>query len=138
MKTNLSTSKIYFTLLLVFAVCSFTFLPSCSVSTANLSDVKVCTSLSGSECSGDNSTMPASTPVIYCSANMKNAPSGTKVTFTWKKGSENIASVDLETGSGAIYSNLNTAGSLEPGKYSVTLKINSDNSQPVTKEFTLE
>jgi plastocyanin len=131
-------AKFLLTLLLITAAFSLTFIASCSVSTANLSDAKVCTSLNGSECASDNSTVPASSTVIYCSANLKNAPAGTKVTFTWKKGGDNIASVDLEGSSGVVYSNLNTGGSLEPGKYSVTIKINSDNSQPVTKEFTVE
>ena len=82
--------------------------------------------------------MPASSPVIYCSAQLKNAPSGTKVTFTWKHNDESIASADVETSSAVVNSTLKTNGSLEPGKYSVTVKLNTDNATPVTKEFTIE
>ena len=69
---------------------------------------------------------------------MKNAPSDTKVTFTWKFNGEQIAVADVSTGSAVVKSTLTTGGSLSPGNYSVTLKINSDNSEPVTKEFKVE
>jgi hypothetical protein len=114
-------------------------LPACNVSTANLSDVKLCSEKnSGGVCDADASTFPVSTPVIYCSANLKNAPSGTKVTFEWKHGSESLGKADVETSSGTVSSNFTTNGSVEPGKYSVTVKINTDNAKPETKEFTIE
>ena len=114
-------------------------LPACNVSTANLSDVKLCTEKNSSNvCSDDASTFPASTPVIYCSANLNNAPSDTKVTFEWKHGSESLGKADVVTSSGTVVSNFSTGGAVEPGKYSVTLKINTDNSKPITREFTIE
>ncbi|MEO8514572.1 MAG: hypothetical protein ABI543_13505 [Ignavibacteria bacterium] len=134
MKKNYSRS-----ILLVAVISAFCYLlPACNVSTANLSDVKLCTSLSSGVCSGDNTTFHATDAVIYCSANLKNAPSGTKVTFEWKHGSESMGKADVETSSGTVSSNFTTNGAVEPGKYSVTVKINTDNATPVTKEFTIE
>lgn len=111
----------------------------CSVSTASLSDVKLCASVNSSnECDGDKSSYPEDASVIYCTAKVKNAPSNTKVTFTWKYESESLGSADVETGSGVVYSNYKSPGTLKPGKYSVTVKINTDNSEPVTKNFSVE
>ncbi len=133
-KINLKTFLFF---ALVWAVCYM--LPACNVSTANISDVKLCTTKgSGGDCGSDAASFPGSTPVIYCSAVIKNAPSGTKVTFEWKHGSETLGKADVETSSGVVSSNFTTNGAVEPGTYSLTVKINSDNSIPVTKEFTLE
>ena len=111
----------------------------CSVSTANLSDVRLCANVnSSSECDGDKSSFAADAPVIYCSAQVKNAPSNTKVNFSWKFESESLGSADVETSSGVVYSTYKSGGTLKPGKYSVTVKINTDNSEPVTKNFTVE
>ncbi len=112
----------------------------CSVSTASLSDVRLCAGVnSSSECDADKSTFPEDVSVIYCSAKVKNAPSNTKVTFTWKYESESLGSADVETSSGIVYSTYKSPGrTLKPGKYSVTAKINTDNSDPVTKNFTVE
>jgi hypothetical protein len=136
MNKILNTSKLFLLLLLCSAIYIF---QSCSVSTANLGDVRVCSSLnSDGECNADAPTFPGTAPVIYCSAKLKNAPSGTKVTFEWKRGSEDMGTASVETGSGIVNSNFKPNAALEPGKYSVTVKINSDNSTPVTKEFTIE
>lgn len=124
-------------LVLVFGVSAV--IPACNVSTANLSDVKLCTEKNSSGvCDSDASTFPASTPVIYCSANLKNAPSGTKVTFEWKHSGQSLGKADVETSSGTVSSNFTTNGAVEPGSYSVTVKINTDNATPITKEFTIE
>lgn len=137
MKTTLKVSKSILALVMLIACCYV--LPACNVSTASLSDVKLCTERnSGGVCNSDASTFPASSQVIYCSASLKNAPSGTKVTFEWKHGSESMGKADVETSSGTVSSNFTTNGAVEPGKYSVTVKINTDNSTPVTKEFTIE
>jgi len=93
---------------------------------------------SDGECNNDTPTFPAASPVIYCSAKLNNAPSGTKVTFQWKHGSEDLGKAEVETSSGTVNSNFKPSASLEPGKYSVSVKIATDNSTPVTKEFTVE
>jgi hypothetical protein len=137
MKKTLKISRSFLAVVVMAAVCYM--LPACNVSTANLSDVKLCTEKNSSGvCDSDASTFPASTPVIYCSASLKNAPSGTKVTFEWKHDGTSMGKADVETSSGTVSSNFTTNGAVEPGKYSVTVSLNTDNSKPVTKDFTLE
>ena len=112
--------------------------PACNVSTANLSDVKLCSEKTDGGCSSDASTFPVSTATLYCSAVLKNAPSGTKVTFEWKHDGKELGHADVETSGGNVVGNMSINGALEPGKYSVTVKLNSDNSTTITKQFTLE
>lgn len=111
---------------------------ACNVSTANLSDIKLCNTKTDAGCPSDASTFPATSEAIYCSANVKNAPSGTKVTFVWKHDGKELGTADVETSGGTVLGHMTINGALEPGKYSVTVKLNSDNSTPTTKEFTLE
>jgi len=119
--------------------CIFIMIPSCNVSTANLTDVKLCTQKNSSGvCDSDASTFPADVQVVYCSAILKNAPADTKVTFEWKHEGQSLGKADVETSSGSVSSNFSPNAELEPGKYSVTVKINTDNATPVTKEFTIE
>jgi hypothetical protein len=54
----------------------------CSVSTAKVTDAKVCTQLDGSLCTQDSETLPASAQEIYASCILKNAPENTDVKFT--------------------------------------------------------
>src|SRR5712691_1292553 len=119
MNKTFYTLKLFLLLLLPGAIYILST-TACNVSTAHLSDVKVCSSLNkDGECDADSPTFPGMAPVIYCSAKLKNAPSGTKVTFSWKYGSEDMGKADVETGSGNINSSFKPSVTLEPGKYSV-------------------
>jgi hypothetical protein len=138
MKKFMQVSKALFALSVLGVVCFSSIFPSCGVSTANLSDVKVCSSLNGSECSGDAASFPGDVPVIYCTANIKNAPAKTKVTFDWKHGSESMGKAEVETESGVVNSTFKPNSALESGKYSVVVKIATDNATPITKEYTIE
>ena len=131
----LGISKVLAGMLVLGVVCFSSIFPSCS--TANLSDAKVCTSLSGSECGSNETTFSAETPVIYCSAKLNNAPSDTKVTFEWKHDGESFGKVDVNSGGGVVSSSYKPPSTFPPGNYSVTLTIASDNSKPVIKEFTI-
>jgi hypothetical protein len=134
-----NASKSFLVLIVLFAVCIFNMFPSCSVSTASLSDPKVCSSVgSDGSCGSDASSFPASTPVIYFTATLKNAPSDTKVSFEWKRNGESLGKASVDAPSGVVNSTYKSPGTLEPGKYSVTAKIETDNATPVTKEFTVE
>ncbi len=146
-KTNITMKKMLgnLNLLTVLSVIGVVFLSgvfmSCNVSTANLSDVKVCSSLNGSECSSDVLIFTPDVSAIYCSASLNNAPSGTKVVFEWKHEGEIIGKAELEASSvssGSINSSFKPSAELPVGKYSVTVKINTDNAKPVTKEFKVE
>jgi hypothetical protein len=136
MKKILSISKLFLVLSALGVICFTSIFPSCS--TANLSDVKICSSLNGGECSGDVSSFPAEIPALYCSANLKNAPSDTKVTFEWKHEGTSFGKAEVTSGGGSIHSSYQPPSTFPPGKYSVTVKIEVDNSTPVTKEFTIE
>src|SRR5688572_19758307 len=137
MKKTFNASK---SILMLAVLGAFMYiLPACNVSTAGLSDVKLCNEKNSSGvCDADASSFAASSQVIYCSAVLKNAPSGTKVTFEWKHEGQSIGKADVETSSGTVNSNFTTNGAVEPGKYSVTVSLNTDNSKPVTKDFTIE
>jgi hypothetical protein len=134
----LSGSKVIL-VLAVLCVISFPgiFL-SCNVTTVNLSDVKVCSSLSSNICGNDVSSFPSNVPAIYCTANLNNAPSKTKVTFEWKQEGESIGKTEVEAESGYVSSTFKPEAPLPPGKYSITVKIATDNSKPITKEYTVE
>ena len=136
MKKISSISKLFLALPVLGVICFSSIFPSCS--TANLSDVKLCTSLNSGECSGDVSSLHSDVPAISCSANLKNAPSKTKVTFEWKHGSESLGKAEVESDGGVVNSTYRPNSALEPGKYSVTVKIATDNATPVSKEFTVE
>jgi hypothetical protein len=138
MKKILGISKLLAGMSVLCVVCFSSIFPSCSVSTASISDVKVCTSLNGSECGSDASSFHSDAPVIYCSANLKNAPADTKVTFEWKHDGESFGKADVSSGSGTVQSSYRPPSTFPPGKYSVTVKLAVDNSTPVTKEFTIE
>jgi len=137
MKKIFKGSNLFVTLSVLNVMFLTVVLSSCNVSTANLTDVKVCTSLNGSECSGDASSFSADVQAIYCSASLNNAPSNTKVTFEWKHEGESMGKAELEAPSGFVNSTFKPTTELVPGKYSVTVKLETDNSKPITKEFTI-
>jgi hypothetical protein len=135
MKKKLSLSTLFLLLAGLSIICFTSIFPSCS--TANLSDVKVCSSLNGSDCSGDASSFPANIPTIHCSANLKNAPSDTKVTFEWKHNGDSFGKANVTSSGGFVHSSYSPPSTFPPGKYTVTVNIEVDNSTPVTKEFTI-
>ncbi|MFA6002203.1 MAG: hypothetical protein WC828_08885 [Thermoleophilia bacterium] len=125
-------------------------LQACSVSTAGISDVKICSDAdSKGICSSDNSTFKTTTAEIFLSANLNNAPSGTKVTSSWRyiKGElgndpQDIDSVTAEAkegGSQPYTSSMTSPTAGWPkGDYEVTLTLSSDNSTPVVKKFSIQ
>jgi len=138
MRKILGISKLFLGAAVLGIVCFSSIFPSCSVSTASLSDVKVCTSLNGSDCSSSDASFPSETPVIHCSAKLNNAPADTKVTFDWKHDGESFGKADVNASSGFVHSSYKPPSTFPPGKYSVTVKLAVDNATPVTKEFTIE
>ncbi|MFZ5365498.1 MAG: hypothetical protein ACOZBH_04895 [Patescibacteria group bacterium] len=63
--------------------CVFLLAASCEVSTANLSDIKMCDNAQSLQCAQDVTEFTTTTPVIYCTAVLNNAPAGTTVTASW-------------------------------------------------------
>ncbi|MCE1164947.1 MAG: hypothetical protein LWX07_06055 [Bacteroidetes bacterium] len=130
--------KTVFPLLAVALICFTSLFPSCGVSTANLSNVKLCSSSDGNPCGDDLSKFNADVQVINCTASLNNAPAKTKVSFVWKQESETVGTAEVEAESGYISSTFKPKETLPAGNYSVTVKIATDNSQPITKNFTVE
>ncbi|MFA7359834.1 MAG: hypothetical protein WC139_02240 [Candidatus Kapaibacterium sp.] len=138
MEKIFSNSKLFLAAAVLCVIGLAGVLSSCNVSTANLTEVKVCSSLNGSECSNDVSSFPGDVPAIYCSASLNNAPADTNVTFEWKQEGVSIGKVELNAESGFVNSTFKPTSTLEPGKYSVSVKLATDNATPITKEFTIE
>lgn len=135
---------------IIFALLAAATLQACSYSTAQLSDIKLCNSTDGTgNCAADTATFKTTDAEIFLSAQLQNAPSGTKVTAVWRylKGElgndpKDIDSVTAEAGDGGnlpYYSSLTAPAAGWPqGDYEVTLTLSSDNSTPVSKPFSVK
>ncbi|PSB58706.1 hypothetical protein [Chamaesiphon polymorphus] len=98
------------------------------------------------ECTSDTSTFGKDTPKLFATADLNNAPEGTKVKIDWKYlGGEagtaaEIDSIDLETKSNmtTITSHLSAPSKgLPAGKYEVVMSLDTDNSKPISKQFSI-
>jgi hypothetical protein len=116
---------------------------ACAVSTASISDLRICENLSGDECSEDNQTVNADATVIYISGKLNDAPKDTQLKITWRylTDEQDIDTVTLtadESGSGPFSSSLTQPTNGWPsGKYEVVLDLGTDNSEPTHKEFSI-
>jgi len=120
----------------------------CNVSTASLSNIRVCEQLDGEQCPSDMSTLGKESPTFFVSANIDNAPTGTKIKIDWRYLSgeigdepQDIDSVSLitEEDSNNLQSSLERAAEVWPrGEYEVVLKIETDNAEPVHKPFSVK
>jgi len=120
------------------------FLTGCSVSTANLSNVKTGESLNDGKVAKEAKVFSTDAPEINVSANLNNAPDNTKVKISWRyleRGGQDIDSVEVtaKDGQNLVSSTLSSPNNGWPtGKYEVTLKIETDNAKPVTKTFEVK
>lgn len=118
----------------------------CSVSTATITDAKVCTTLEGNLCNQDNTTLPSSAQVIYASCVLKNAPENTIVKFTWSYLGEKtieIDSVELSTGDKIGNVDMNSSLSVPnngwpTGLYQITMELVGVSGKPVVKQFNIQ
>lgn len=124
---------------------------ACEVSTANLSDVKICgdaDSTSG-DCTADATMFKTTDPVIYLSATLENAPDGTTVTATWnylkgelgneKQEIDSVSATATDSGKMPFHASLSAPTNGWPkGDYEVVLKLSSDNNTPITKQFSIK
>ncbi len=143
--------KRYFTQLKTMAILTLTLVVlsvagcECSVSTANVKDVKICTSLEGNVCNQDNPVIENTAATIYASCLLRNSVSGTKVKFTWIYYGETKIKIDdviLDTGelSGTLELNSNLSrpdNGWPKGVYEVEVQVMTDNAKPVIKQFTV-
>jgi hypothetical protein len=119
---------------------------SCTVSTANITDVKLCEKLQDGLCPTDQDVFSTTTPKFYVSCILRNAPDDTEVTFSWYYfGDEKILIDEVTISSedkGAtvnLQSNLSIPDNGWPvGEYEVVIKIHTDNSEPISRNFKVE
>ena len=132
--------------LIVFFLLIPFLMNQCNISTANLTDVKMCDQLTASECEEDMITFTNSTTAFYVSCHLNNAPAATEVTFSWyyygdeKILIDEVTMVSEDTGTSFIMSsNLSIPDNgWTVGNYEVSVKINTDNAEPVVKAFKVE
>jgi len=117
----------------------------CSVSTAKVTDVKICISLNGNLCDQDNPSLSITAPTIFASCLLKHSVADTKVKFTWIYYGETkieIDSVILNTGDTLgnmeLHSSLSQPTNGWPrGIYEVIIQVQTDNADPVVKQFNI-
>lgn len=118
----------------------------CNVSTAKVSELKVCTSLSGKLCSQDLPVLSSAADEIYASCLLKYAVADTKVQFSWLYYGDTKFEIDhvvLNTGDNAgnleLHSSLSRPVKGWPkGVYEVVVQVQTDNAKPVVKQFTID
>ncbi len=117
----------------------------CNVSTAKVSDAKICSSLTGNLCNQDFPVLSSSTPTIYASCLLKYASENTKVKFSWMYYGDTkfeINNIILDTGEKSgdleLHSNLERPDNGWPtGVYEVVIQIQTDNAKPLVKQFNI-
>jgi hypothetical protein len=122
------------------------FITACSLTTANIDDVKVCTSITDNQCLADNSLFTTNTPEIYISCHLNNAPENTEVEFAWfYLGQEKMAIDAVKLSSGSNIGTLNLQSSLSKptngwpqGDYEVVLSIVGFDIDPIVKKFSVQ
>ena len=144
LKTNKGSVRIFglFVLsTLAATACSF------SVSTATLDNIKMCVEKPENQtCASDTAQFNTTAPKIFATADLRNAPEGTKVKIVWKAlegdpvKATDVASIDLVTKSDTnlVSSNLNVPPNGFPeGNYEVVISLGTDNSKPMSKKFSI-
>lgn len=129
--------------LMSFNSCKF------SISTANIAEVKLCSGMDNKklQCPGDTKKFSKSTPQIFATCFLNNAPKTTKVTFSWYYTNgervliDEVSALAGDMGTGShfnLYSNLNSPKRGWPaGDYEIVISLNSDNSEPVVRKFSI-
>lgn len=116
-----------------------------SCSTANITDVKMCDEAKDSQCPEDTPTFTPETEEIIITSKLNNAPEGTKVSFQWRykeDGGVDIDKVELESkdvATNTLQSSLSKPDAGWPaGDYEVIISLDTDNSEPIHKEFSVK
>lgn len=136
-------------LILMLAGLAAVTLTACEVSTAKLTDVRMCDkATSEGACETDMSTFKPDTKEIFLSAQLENAPSDTRVTATWiyrggeageREEIDTVSVTTTESGTMPYYSSMPiSSGEWPRGDYEVMLTLETDNSEPVQKQFTVK
>lgn len=128
---------IFFNTILFFS-CEF------NVSTANLSDLKVCSGVNEKKlCNQDQPVLDGSIKELYATAILNNAPSDTRVDIIFNYTEGGLVRLDSQAvtaqGNLPVYYKVPTpANGWRKGKYEFIFKLNTDNSKPLRKEFVID
>lgn len=139
MKKNLSILSVIAFIMFVSS-CSF------NVTTANIDNVKMCTSINNNQCSSDNPNFKSNTREIFISCNLNNAPNNTEVEFAWFYYGQKKISIDaVKLNSGDKIGTINLQSSLSRpnngwplGEYEVVITILGTEKEPVVKKFSVQ
>lgn len=126
---------------LMIAGCSY------SISSAKIENLKTCGQVTADkQCTSDTSAFDKKTPKLFATADLNYAPEGTKVKIDWKYlGGEAGAATDIDTVNLETKSNMTTITShvsapdkgLPAGQYEVVMSLDTDNSKPIRKQFSI-
>jgi hypothetical protein len=149
MMDNFQNNRVKVTEIFALSIVGSVMLVGCSfnVSTAKLENLKMCGKVTTDrECASDTTKFGKDAAKLFATADLNNAPEGTKVKIDWKYlGGEagtaaDIDSVNLETtaNSNTITSHLSAPNKGFPaGKYEVVMSLDTDNSKPIRKQFSI-
>lgn len=122
------------------------FFTSCNLTTAKISDVKMCEQPEGKLCPADQIVFSTNAAELYISCKLNNAPQGTKVKFSWfYLGEEKIFidEVTLTVEDGRTEYDLNSSLSRPNngwpiGNYEVRLMIDENEASTIAKTFSIQ
>jgi len=120
-------------------------LQSCNfnASTSTISNVKICTRIENSSCSGNLSSLPSSSGKIFTTAQINNVPNGTQIAIIWEynNGGEwyKIDIIELTySNNNPIISSLNAPKNGWPkGNYRITYTLDIDGTKPIITRFNI-
>lgn len=118
------------------------FCKSCeySITTANISSVRVCGSLNSDGCKEDVGIFEELPDTVYVVSRLKNAPEGTEIRYYWYQFLEDdyilldSVSYTSEKSSELIHSYILT-NALPLGKYRVATRVVANNRKAIVKDF---
>ena len=135
-------------LLNVLVVAALVVVTGCkaNMNTIHVSNVKMCKHIDGDQCYNDSPTFSPSTPEIFVSCQVKNAPKKTRVLFSWfYYGQKKVEITSTTVNPGEKTGALNLQSSvLKPnngwpvGEYEVVINIVGSEKEPAVKKFTVQ
>ncbi len=135
--------------ILFCSICISLLFSACEInlSTARITDVKMCTSLSDNQCLADNNSFTTNEAEIYISCTLKNAPENTDVQFSWLYMAQQdpftidqvVLSSGDQLGSLQLQSSLSKPNNGWPrGAYEVQIQIMGTEKAVIVKQFIVE
>ncbi len=135
-------------LLSMLVVVALVVLTGCktNIDTIHVSKVKMCKHINGNQCYNDRPTFSPSTPEIFVSCQVKNAPEKTRVLFSWfYYGQKKVEITSSTVNSGKKTGVLNLQSSLSKpnngwpvGEYEIVINIVGSAKEPAVKKFTVQ